>query len=384
MYTEFFNLKTKPFELLPNPEFLYPSAGHRKVLNYLTYGISEKTGFILFTGEVGCGKTTTIRNIIRDLGRNSVVSLVFNSRVNGEQLIGLINEDFGLDVRGKGKVELLRDLNDFLLAKAHEKIMPILIIDEAQNLSSEALEEVRMLSNLEAETFKFLQIILVGQPELKTIIAHPSLSQLRQRIGISCHLEALNRQETEDYVLFRLEKAGNRDAIQWCEGSFDALFTFSKGVPRLINLFCDFLFLAAFVDDTRMLTMDMIRDVVGDIGWDEPPVCVQDMPIVGGTPVDDLDLVRQLRLIERKLDQIKGADGFSGVDRRLTAQESILVRLVEKQESEFRNIAQVLRLVAEDIFMLKKMIGKKESESPKSSVSVAAPVRKGVLSRFFG
>ncbi len=186
MYTEFFDLSAKPFELLPNPKFLYLSKGHRKALSYLQYGVQEHAGFTLLTGDVGSGKTTLLREVINNISNDITLSMIFNTRVDGEQLVGMINSDFGLSTEGKDKVQLITELNDFLLAECTSNRQPIIIIDEAQNLSNEALEEIRLLSNLEAEDFKMVQIILVRQPELKQIIAQPSLRQLPPRISISC------------------------------------------------------------------------------------------------------------------------------------------------------------------------------------------------------
>ncbi|VAX34744.1 FIG022606: AAA ATPase, partial [hydrothermal vent metagenome] len=210
MYEAFYNLKVKPFELVPSPDFLFLSRSHRKALTYLKYGITEKVGFMLLTGEVGSGKTTLIRNLVKGLDSNIVLSKIFNTKVSSEQLISLINEDFGLDVNGKDKISLLRELNDFLIEQYAKKHNPILVIDEAQNLTPELLEEVRMLSNLETDDAKLLQIVLVGQPELKKVLARPELRQLRQRISISCHIYPITRAETEEYIFHRLEVAGNR------------------------------------------------------------------------------------------------------------------------------------------------------------------------------
>jgi putative secretion ATPase (PEP-CTERM system associated) len=274
MYREFFGLSLRPFELVPNPQFLYLSESHKKAINYLQYGIYTRAGFILFTGEVGSGKTTILRNLIRSANPDTDISMVFNTRVTGKQLIAMINEDFGLDPRGKTIPSLLRDLNDFLIARHAQEIHPIIIIDEAQNLSAEALEEVRMLSNLETDQSKLVQIVLVGQPELRDQINNPSLRQLRQRINLHCHLEPLSRQETEEYVFHRLEVAGNRDALVFEDGTFDLIYAYSGGIPRVINLFCDFLLLDAFAQETNVLSLEMVSQVMKDIAWkadDAPP-----------------------------------------------------------------------------------------------------------------
>lgn len=268
MYEKFFGLNAKPFELVPNPDFLFLSKTHRKSLTYLEYGIKERAGFILLTGEVGSGKTTLVRNLIKKLDRGAVLSKVFNTMVSSVQLMSMINEDFGLSVAGKDKVTLIRDLNDFLIDCYSKNRQAVLIIDEAQNLTPELLEEVRMLSNLEADRSKLLQIILSGQPELMKILGSPALRQLRQRISICCNIHPLTKKETEEYIHYRLEVAGNRNAVTFEEGAMDAIHAFSKGIPRLVNIISDYIMLAAFVDSTRTVTMDIIEEVRGELEKD--------------------------------------------------------------------------------------------------------------------
>jgi putative secretion ATPase (PEP-CTERM system associated) len=274
MYEQFFNLRTKPFELVPDPQFLYPSKSHKKAIMYLDYGIREKVGFILLTGEIGSGKTTVLRNLINGLTGKATLSKVCNTVVSSTQLIALINEDFGLQVTGKDRIAMLRDLNDFLVDQYARGNQSILVIDEAQNLSLKLLEEVRLLSNLETDKQKLLQIILVGQPELRKTLARPELIQLKQRISISCHIHPLTLQETEQYILHRLETAGSRNAISFQDGTFQTIYDYSRGIPRLINIICDFLMLSAFVENKHELDRELVTDVVGEIGsehchWDE-------------------------------------------------------------------------------------------------------------------
>ncbi len=269
MYEAYFGLSTKPFELVPNPHFLFMSHSHKKAINYLTYGLQERAGFILLAGEVGSGKTTIIRNLINDLDEDIALSRVFNTRADAAQILAMINEDFGLEIAGKDKIALLRDLNDHLVALHAEGLRALIIIDEAQNLSAEVLEEIRLLSNLEADTIKLVQIVLVGQPELVEVITRPELRQLRQRIGIHCQLEPLTRAEVEGYVYHRLETAGNREAVFWHAGAFDLIYHYSGGVPRLINQFCDFALLCVFAEQKRELTLEMLKEVIGDIAWDK-------------------------------------------------------------------------------------------------------------------
>ena len=268
MYEAFFNLKKKPFDLLPDPDFLFMSSSHKKVLSYLDYGIRERVGFILLTGEVGSGKTTIIRNLIKKNLSNVILSKIFNTRVDSEQLIAMINDDFGLSINNKDKITLLRELNTFLIEQFVKGNKPVLIIDEAQNLDQDLLEEIRMLSNLETDNAKLLQIILVGQPELRKTLASTSLVQLRQRISINCHIQPLSRPEIELYILHRLEKAGDREAVNFTQETIDIIFTYSRGIPRLINIICDFILLAAFAEETKNIDAALVHDIIGDLDFE--------------------------------------------------------------------------------------------------------------------
>ncbi|MFP5221202.1 MAG: XrtA/PEP-CTERM system-associated ATPase [Acidobacteriota bacterium] len=276
MYESFFNLDHKPFELVPNPSFLFMSQAHRKALNYLTYGIRQQSGFILLTGEVGTGKTTLIRRLINSQLTDVTLSKVFNTRVEAQQLLEMILEDFGVRPSGKDKPSLLRELNDFLITQYSRGRQCVLIIDEAQNLTHELLEEVRLLSNLENDYQKLLRIILVGQPELKQLLASPSLLQLRQRIQVSCHIPPLPAEEIEGYITHRLESAGNRQAVTFTPDAYEVVARYTRGVPRLINILCDYLLLDAFARESREVTVEAVHEVAGDLNFDNqywnPPV----------------------------------------------------------------------------------------------------------------
>ncbi|NCC91662.1 MAG: ATPase [Opitutae bacterium] len=268
MYTEFFGLRERPFDLLPNPDFLFPSRAHKRALTYLVHGVRSRAGFILLTGEVGSGKTTIIRNLIRTHLKDSIVSKVFNTKVDSRQLLAQINGDFGLETDGQDKAALLRDLHDFLIDQYAERHDAVLIIDEAQNLSPEILEEVRMLSNLETDRDKLLQIILVGQPELRTTLALPGLLQLRQRIQINCHIQPLSAPEVGEYILYRLEKAGNREALDFDPEAIEAVAAYSRGIPRLVNIMCDYILVDAFSAQSRFITGQAVHELAADLAFD--------------------------------------------------------------------------------------------------------------------
>ncbi|WP_432821241.1 XrtA/PEP-CTERM system-associated ATPase [Trichloromonas sp.] len=351
MYESYFGLNTKPFELVPNPRFLFNSQSHKKAINYLKYGLQERAGFILLTGEVGSGKTTIIRDIINNLEADIALSMVFNTRVTSKQVIAMINEDFGLEVVGKDKVALVRDLNDHLIGLHARQKRAVVIVDEAQNLTPTILEEIRLLSNLEADSFKLLQIILVGQPELKKIITCPELRQLRQRISIHCHLQPLTREESEAYVYHRLAMAGNRNALRWNDGTFDILYGYSGGIPRLINVFCDFVLLAAFVEGTRELTRDLVDEVIGDVSWDRHLDSISPSPGQRSVTGDDQEGMadRLLRFEQRLncLDAVQEGDGW--IAKRLAVQADLLNRLAERHSGDIGRIESALARICRQL-----------------------------------
>ena len=360
MYTEFFGLSAKPFDLLPNPKFLYLSKGHRKALSYLQYGVQEHAGFTLLTGEVGSGKTTLVRDVINKISSDVTLSMIFNTRVDGHQLVAMINSDFGLDTEGKDKVQLITELNDFLLEECCSNRQPIIIIDEAQNLTAEGLEEIRLLSNLEADNFKMVQIILVGQPELKQIIAQPSLRQLRQRISISCHLNPLNREESEEYILHRLGTVGSRDCVTFLDGTFDAIYRFSGGVPRLINLICDFLLLSAFVEETRQIDMTLVEDAVNELSFEESRLQSAEFdsendksrPVQSTSTLDD-----RLAKIEENYAKLNAdRSEKEAILERLSSQGSILEYLINQQQNQFGRFDDQLKKLSAQIDRLRQAV----------------------------
>jgi general secretion pathway protein A len=269
LYEQFFGFTVKPFELLPDPEFLFPSRSHKRALTYLEFGIRERSGFILLTGEIGSGKTTIISNLLKQKSEDVVVSKVFNTKVDAVQLLALINEDFGLPVDGRDKVTMLRDLNHFLVRQYAAGKQPVIVIDEAQNLSAGLLEEIRLLSNLESGKAKLLQIILVGQPELRRTLAAESLLQLRQRISVNCQIHPLSREETEQYILHRMERAGNRTAVIFPPDGLDLIAQKSRGIPRLINIICDYLLLTAYAAQTREIYGPMVMEILEDLNFEQ-------------------------------------------------------------------------------------------------------------------
>ena len=266
MYEEYYGFKELPFNVTPDPRFLYRSASHRDALAYITYGVFQRKGFVAVTGEVGVGKTTVVSAFI-DLFQPSLeVAFVFSTKFPFEQLLYLITRDFGLEVEGKNKAQMLLALNDHLIRQNEANRNAVLIIDEAHNLSPDVLEELRMLSNLETRDRKLLQIMLVGQPELETILNMNEMRQLRQRIPGICRISMLDRDDVESYVRYRLEVAGARNgSVHFTPESFDEIYHYSCGTPRLINILCDRVLLIGFVENTRTIDGRLVREGIRDL-----------------------------------------------------------------------------------------------------------------------
>ena len=259
MYQEFYCLREKPFSLTPDPQFLYLSEGHRTAIDSLLYGIYQREGFMVLTGDIGTGKTTLCRAILEKLGKNVKTAIIFNSFLTEGELLKSILQDLGLPSEGRSKKEQIDVLNKFLIDQLSKGENVALIIDEAQNLSIPVLEMIRMLSNLETEKEKMIQIILIGQLELDQKLQTPELKQLNQRVAIRQRLLPLTRTETESYINHRLIVAGAQGNITFSRSAFSEIYQFSMGIPRLINLLCDRTLLAGFVSQTNHIHKEIVK-----------------------------------------------------------------------------------------------------------------------------
>src|SRR5499426_196539 len=267
MYTEFYGLGEKPFSLTPDPRFLFLSASHREALAHVLYGIEQGEGFISVTGEVGTGKTTLCWTLLERLGPDTEVAFVFNPMLSGEELLRAICVEFGLASAGLSRAQINDELNRFLLEQRRAGRRVLLIIDEAQNLPPQTLEEIRLLSNLETATSKLLQILLFGQPELDAKLESPELRQLRQRISVRWALQALGPGETRDYVRHRLRMASGGKCDIFEDAALHEVHRRSGGIPRLVNLICDRSLLAGYAAGQGRVGSDLVakaaREVLG-------------------------------------------------------------------------------------------------------------------------
>ena len=247
MYLNFYGLKEMPFNMTPDPRFLFFSAQHREAFDHLVYGIENRKGFIELTGEVGSGKTTLCRAVLSTLPKRVRTALVLNPSLSETQLLRAILNDFGLRTRNKDRLSHIEQLNSFLLEQCKEGNNVAVIIDEAQDLAPEVMEQVRLLSNLETDQHKLLQIVLAGQPELSERLSRPDLRQLRQRIMVRCNLRSLTGDETGMYIAHRLAVAGAESSVGFDSDAVRLVYKYSKGTPRPINALCDRVMLAGYV-----------------------------------------------------------------------------------------------------------------------------------------
>jgi putative secretion ATPase (PEP-CTERM system associated) len=265
MYERFFQLRERPFALSPDPEYLYPSRVHQEALDYLRYGLESQAGFVVITGEIGSGKTTLLQTLLRNLDSQTTVGRIVNTMLEPRELLESIMLDFGLPAEGRSKPTLLRDLAQFLVDQRLAGRLVLMVIDEAQNLSLAALEELRMLSNMETEKSKLLQIVLVGQPNLRDKLGAPELEQLRQRITVSYHLPPLDAEETLHYINHRLRRAAIGAPLEFPADATVLIHARSRGVPRVINVICDATLVFAYAEERRQIDAALVREVLQEL-----------------------------------------------------------------------------------------------------------------------
>jgi len=264
MYQEFYGLSERPFTLIPDPDFLYLSPRHKLARAYLEYGLTQRLGFVVLTGDVGTGKTTLIKSLLKAAGRQQRLGVIYQTSFTAEDLLELLLREFGIKGHFTTRVARLAAFNRFLLNAYSQGEQVVLIVDEAQNLGPEALEELRLLSNLQAEKEPLLQVILVGQPDLQERLRHPSLMQLAQRVSVQYHLNPLDRKETKEYIVYRLARAGGSGIFS--DSAMEKLFDYTKGVPRRINTLCDLSLVAGFAEGRHEIDDEFMETVMAAQG----------------------------------------------------------------------------------------------------------------------
>ena len=261
MYESFYGLKEKPFNITPDPDYLYMSQAHENAYIHLQYALEEHKGFVVITGEIGAGKTTLINLLLRNLPQDVHVGVINHANVLPLQFIKMICQELELEVTGLDKAEMLDNLHGFLLRQFAERKRVVLIIDEAQNLPEKTIEEIRMLSNLDAEKHHLIQMILVGQPELKSKLQQRELKQFAQRVTVYCHLRGLNKEEVTQYIHHRLQVAGSDNLEIFSKEAIEAVCQYSHGIPRMINILCDSALVYGYADDAKIIDKKVVDDV---------------------------------------------------------------------------------------------------------------------------
>ena len=265
MYERFYRLRERPFALTPDLDYLYLSPGHRDALDHLRLGLESGAGFVVLTGEIGCGKTTLLQTLVTSLDGRTLVARLVDTLLDPAELVESLLIDFGVDQIPTTKPQMVRELARVLIDQHTLGRRVLVIVDEAQNLSRRTLEEVRMLSNLETEKSKLMQIILVGQPGLRTVLDSPGLEQLRQRVTVRYHLEPLSADETAAYINHRLRLAAIDTPLQFSRAVTDAIHGRTRGVPRMINVVCDALLLAGYSEEQRGISLSLTQSVFEDL-----------------------------------------------------------------------------------------------------------------------
>ncbi|MBB5018879.1 putative secretion ATPase (PEP-CTERM system associated) [Chitinivorax tropicus] len=313
MYEAYYGLQAKPFQLSPDPSFFFGSKGHKRAMSYLEYGLHQGEGFIIVTGEIGAGKTTLVRHMLRKLPADKIVAAhLVSTQLDSDDILRMVAAAFGLPGIEGNKVAVLRRIEDFLRECASKQQRVLLVVDEAQNLAAKAVEELRMLSNFQVGEKPLLQSFLLGQPEFRDTLRGEDLLQLRQRVIASYHLGAMDEAETRAYIEYRLQTAGWQRGVLFTDDAHRAIYQFSRGIPRMINTLCDRLLLMGFLDELQQITGTQVELVIDDMRQEmafvDPEEAIK--PVGGPTRVA-ANTQLAIELFEERLNKIE--DSVSNV-----------------------------------------------------------------------
>jgi len=355
MYEAFYGLSNKPFQLNPDPGFYFGSKQHRRAKAYLEYGVQRSEGFIVITGEVGAGKTTVVRGLLASLDADKVVAAnLVTTQLDAEDTLRLVGAAFGVRIKDASKAEVLMALEAFLVSQVSQGKRCLLIVDEAQNLTHKAVEELRMLSNFQFGQQALLQTFLVGQPEFRAILQSPDMQQLRQRVTATCHIGPLDRDETQGYIEHRLKCAGANGRPGFDAPAMDAVFAASGGIPRRINLLCDRLLLLGFLGDKADFGAEDVNEVVSEMQEEsKPPDSRIRQPVQwASSPADALGMPELLDVESTRIQVTPGlAEALSSqIDTLGLEQYDGRLRRLE------RSVLRLERINLESLVMLKKLV----------------------------
>lgn len=287
MYESYYGLDSKPFQLTPDPEFFFASKWHKRAMSYLQYGLSQAEGFIVITGDIGTGKTTIANSLLADIEDDIMAAQIVTPKLSPDELVKMVAAKFEIDITGKTKADILKDLEKFLFDLSKQGRRALLLVDEAQNLPLETIEELRMLSNFQQAGKPLLQSFLLGQEELQPILRAPNMEQFRQRIVASCHLAPLTEEETKSYIEYRMHHAGWNGTSLFSDEAFSSIYKFTRGVPRKINTLMDRILLFGFLEELEKLDEEAVNSVIAEVR-EEMFVPDTPQPVVE-EPVEELD-----------------------------------------------------------------------------------------------
>ncbi len=365
MYESFFGLASKPFQLNPDPNFFFGSKQHRRAKAYLEYGVSRNEGFIVITGEIGAGKTTVLRSLIDGLhGSNVIAGHLVTTQLGAEDTLRMVGAAFGFRVKDVPKSELLITLEAFLISQTSKGKRCLLIVDEAQNLSPRAVEELRMLSNFQFGNQALLQSFLVGQPEFREILQRPEMEQFRQRVAATCHIGPLDAVETKSYIEHRLKCAGATDKPTFEPAAFEGIYTASGGIPRRINSVCDRLLLLGYLSNRTHLTREDVAEVAKEFAQESQvparPETAAAVPSGAGAAASVVAEI-DVDLSKLKLD-INEAEAMNKQLASLTADQ----RSDQLQRLE-RSLLRLERINVQTLGMLQKLVNAVKRSSDEGS-----------------
>ena len=361
MYEAYYGLHTKPFQLNPDPTFYYASKQHQRASAYLEYGVHQNEGFIVITGEIGAGKTTIVRGLLESLDQDKLVAAqLVSTQLDADDILRMVAAAFGVRTAGTSKSELLLALEAFLVDVARQGKRCLLVVDEAQNLTQRAVEELRMLSNFQFETQALLQSFLIGQPEFRNILNSPQMQQLKQRVIAACHIGPLDLEETRGYVLHRLKCAGATDKPRFQEDAFPVIHRASGGIPRRINALCDRLLLLGFLGELTLFSPKEVEEVAAELN--DKPFGISEVGLMAPTAIDgsmagsteaeldklaldlDLDELQMMTLDEGTAGELRQMISAA----RMRRDEELLIRIersllrIERGQSMMLNLLQRL------------------------------------------
>lgn len=384
MYESYYGLKEKPFKILPDPGYLYMSQGHENAYTHLEYAIAENKGFVVITGEIGSGKTTLINYLLGKIQEDIKVGVVNNTYVSPTQFLRMVCQEFDLEEENLDKSGMLHLLQGFLIRQFADRKRVVLIIDEAQNLTTKTMEEVRMLSNLEDEKNHLIQMILVGQPELKNKLKRRDLVQFAQRVTVHCHLNGLNDSEVKEYILYRLKIAGSNRINIFTDEAIEIISQYSKGIPRIINILCDTALVYGYADNLQIIEKETVENVIKERestgvfsavfqdNIDGENLFDPNVILPSSSLQSEVDTVaKRLDGLEDRLNQIeKQIDRFTNYkDERDLIVVEIFKMLKENMENRLKTLLEFVRLQKKDNLSINRSKIEKPEKTKRFSIS---------------